>query len=116
MNPHHCDDRSFIVDTQNREINCGKCGARVDAYEALEELASNYEKIGGEISSLLNQRKQIVNYKPHLIVFRNLESKYRGKKMLPTCPHCSGASYLEELNLWTSRNLEDKRRERESEG
>ena len=111
-----CRDRNFIVDSQNKEINCGTCGARVDSYEALEEVASSYERLGDEVRHLLKQRKQIMNYKPHLIVFRDLESKYRGKKMLPICPHCHRAFYFEELNAWTSRELEDKRRARESEG
>ena len=105
-----CDDRNYVVDTQNKEVSCGKCGARIDPYEAIEDLAYNHERLQREAQMLLDQRREITNYKINMVVFRGLESNYRGKKMLPICPHCNRAFYFEELNFWTNREIEERRR------
>ncbi|SRR5690625_3220450 len=114
-----CDDRRFVVDTQNRRVTCGDCGAVVDGYDAMYELAMYGEKLKQQVDNLLEQRKQIANYKPWLVTIRNLEKKYRGRKMLPNCPACSEPFYLEELTHWTGKPFAEarikKRRERESE-
>lgn len=108
-----CENRNFVVDTDNREITCGKCGAWVDPYEAIYELARTRERMVDETKRLLEQRKQIINYKPHLLVFRNLESHYRSKEMLPCCPECGKAFYFEHITSWTNRRMEEMRREKE---
>jgi len=107
-----CKDPKYVVDTDNREINCSKCGARVDAYDAMYYLARHYERLQGEINGLLEQRKQIANYKPWLLVFRDLESHYRGKEMLPCCPECGKAFYFEHITGWSNRKMEELRRDR----
>ncbi|QDX93172.1 hypothetical protein EEL30_13165 [Brevibacillus laterosporus] len=83
-----CTEKTFVIDPQNRAINCGRCGAPVDPYEAMYYLATEQEQLRDQVLNLLEQRKQIVNYKPHMLAFRDLERQSRGKKMLPTCPHC----------------------------
>lgn len=104
-----CDSRRFVVDTQNRRITCGSCGAIVDGYEAMYELAMNGERLKNQVDNLLEQRKQIMNYKPWLLTIRSLEKQYRGKKMLPCCPRCDEPFYLEELKSWTGREFADAR-------
>ncbi|WHH59147.1 hypothetical protein [Petroclostridium sp. X23] len=105
-------ERKFTVDTTNKKVYCN-CGAEVDPYEALEDLARNRERIVEENKRLYEQRKQIIDYKPWLLVFRDLESQYRSKMMLPACPHCGRGFFFEELRSWTNRQLEIKRREKE---
>ena len=107
-----CYEKRFEVDTQNRVITCRTCGAWIDPFDAMVYLAGHHEQSRWQAELLLEQRKQIINYKPHLVVIRNLEQQYRGKRMLPTCPHCKRAFYLEELTLWTNRDMEDRRREK----
>jgi predicted molibdopterin-dependent oxidoreductase YjgC len=111
-----CKDKTFIVDTQNRCVNCGSCGALIDPYEAIEYLATYWERVEQQTEALLEQRRQIANYKPHLVVMRELERRYRGKKMLPCCPHCGRGFYFEEIKSWVGRGYEEHRRFMEKEG
>jgi hypothetical protein len=112
-----CQDRTFVVDPNNRSVHCGTCGARVEPYDALYEIATNCERLEAEVRALLEQRRRIANYKPHMVVFRELERMYRGKEMLPTCPHCDQAFYLEDLlsTMWVNREWYE-RRQRAMEG
>lgn len=104
-----CEKRTFIIDPKNRRVNCESCGAVVDAYEAMYELASKGERLQQSVERMLEQRKQIANYKPWLKVIKNLEKQYRGKKMIPNCPRCSEPFYLEELVRWTGKQYADAR-------
>lgn len=103
-----CIEKKFTVDANNRFVYCRECGALVDPYEAIEYLARHYEQLEEETKFLLEQRREIVNYKPHMVVFRNLERDYRGKKKLPCCPKCGEGFYFEEITNWVNRENEGK--------
>ena len=108
-----CRNRKFYIDTQNREITCQECGAVIDPYDALLDIANHYERIEEEVNNLLAVRKQIVDYKPHLLAMRELERVYRGD-MLPCCPHCNRGIYAKELLVAsTSKQYESRRRLKE---
>ena len=109
-----CHNRKFEIDTTNRIITCQECGAIIHPYDALLDIASHYEQFGREVDNLLTQRKQILDYKPHLLVMRELEKIYMGGRMLPCCPHCSRGIYAKELLIAsTSKQYEDRRRLKE---
>lgn len=105
----NCSNRKFVVDTNNKKIICNDCGAIVDAYEAMFEMAVKGNRLREQVEMLLQQRKQILNYKPWLLTIRKLEKKYRGKKMLPCCPRCDEPFYLEELTTWSGKLYADAR-------
>ncbi len=107
-----CEDRTFVIDFNNNSVHCHDCGAWVDPFVAIRELALHYERLDNEQDALFEQRRQIMNYKPHLIVIRKLEEQYRGKQMIPCCPHCKEGFFLEELSSWTNRQMEILRREK----
>jgi hypothetical protein len=92
-----CRNRKFEVDTENKEIICMSCGAVVQPYDALYELAAYYERIEADVKRLLEQRRQILNWKPHLLPLRELERIYLGGSMLPCCPHCGRGIEAREL-------------------
>lgn len=104
-----CKDRKFVIDTTNRRITCNSCGAGIDPYDAMLELSYRREEYNQQMERLLEQRKQIVNYKPHLVVIKKLEKQYRGRKMIPNCPRCHEPFYLEELVHWTGKPYADAR-------
>jgi DNA-directed RNA polymerase subunit RPC12/RpoP len=98
-----CFDRSFIVDPINKFVECSKCGAIIDPFEAIYEIARNKERMVEENKRILEQRKQIQSYKPYLVAIKNLEKESRSGKMVPTCPHCSKPFRLDQLNTWVSK-------------
>lgn len=103
-----CDKRKFVIDTDNRRVTCSSCGAVVDPYDALYDLAHADEERNRQVERLLEQRKEIASYKPHLVVIKNLEKNYRGRKMMPTCPSCKEPFMLEELICWVNWKFNEK--------
>lgn len=110
-----CQKRKFVLDTDNRRVTCRSCGAVVEPYEAILDLARQREEYVRQTERLLEQRKEIASYKPHLVVIKSLEQQYRGKKMLPCCPRCNEPFYLEELVRWQGRQFADGRIKRYKE-
>lgn len=102
-----CKNPHYEIDYENRLVTCTDCGAVVEPFDAMYELAKNYERLGDQVSSLLEQRKEIANYKPHLVVIKNLERMYRGNNysMAPICPRCGEAFELQELISWINRKF-----------
>lgn len=110
-----CDKRKFVIDTDNRRVNCSSCGAIVDPFEAMLEMAGRHEDYNRQVEHLLEQKKQIADYKPWLKVIKNLESQYRGRKMIPVCPRCSEPFYLEELTRWMGKPYAEARMKKYAE-
>lgn len=104
-----CRNPEYEIDYKNKLVTC-KCGAIVDPFEALYNIALHYERLGDQVQNLLEQRKQIINYKPWLLTFRELESSYRSGKMLPCCPNCGEGFYFETIRGWTNRKIYDARK------
>lgn len=100
-----CANPHYEIDYQNKLVTCMDCGAIVDAFEALTEIASSYDRLGNQVEQLLKQRKEIVNYKPHLVVIKELERSYRAQNfsMVPCCPRCGEAFDLPEITHWINR-------------
>lgn len=107
-----CENRKFIIDTDNRRVTCAGCGAVVDPYDALYDLAHQDEERNRQVEMLLKQRKEIAEYKPYLVVIKKLEKQYRGYKLIPNCPRCGEPFYLEELNTWAGKKFADARIEK----
>ncbi|MFP7288034.1 hypothetical protein SFC15_17605 [Shouchella clausii] len=104
-----CEQRRFLVDTTNRRITCQECGAIVDPYQAMYELATAGSELQKQVERLLEQRKQIENYKPWLVTIKKIEQQYRGRKIIPNCPRCGEPFYLEELTMWSGKAFADAR-------
>lgn len=108
-----CMERKFTVDYQNKLIYC-QCGSLVDPFDAMYYLATHYQRLNEQAKSLLEQRRTIANYKPRMVVFKELESRYRGKHaMLPECPRCGKGFRFEEIKGWINPMFADGLRKRE---
>ncbi|WP_174615253.1 hypothetical protein [Virgibacillus ihumii] len=104
-----CHKPKRIINTKSRQIYCEQCGARLDAFDVLINLARQMKDDNHAVHRLREQAEQLKNYKPWLKTIRNLEKEYRGKKRLPNCPRCSEPFYLEELTNWTDIRIADSR-------
>lgn len=110
-----CKNRRFMIDAKNRRVTCQSCGAVIDPYDALYEIGTKDEYRMEQVQRLLEQKKQIMNYKPHLKVFKYLEKRYRRGKykeraMLPCCPECGEPFFFEHITSWFNRQMETLRR------
>ena len=103
-----CKEPTYIVDFNNRLVTCSQCGAYTDPFDALVCLANRPERYMRELKALFYQRQEIADYKPHMVVFRNLEQFYRKKKhgrMLPSCPRCNKPFYFEDIDGWVNEGF-----------
>lgn len=90
---------TFIVDTNNYTVTCNTCGNRVEAFAALVSLTNSHSRYREEIDMLLQQQRQLLNYKPHRRVLKAIEELFskRRPKRYPKCPSCNEPFYLEEI-------------------
>ena len=106
-----CKEPTYEIDIENKLVTCSQCGAYTDPFDALVCLATKDEQYVRETEMLLEQRREIMNYKPHMIVFRELEQQYRkGKhgRMLPRCPRCGELFHFEDIKGWANEGLYNK--------
>jgi hypothetical protein len=101
-----CWEPSYEIDSENRIVICKTCGAIVDPFEALLKIARHYDRLNEETAALLEQRREILNYKPHLLLLREFAEHYgngRGRNsMVPCCPHC-GKPFDLPITNWCNR-------------
>lgn len=112
MKSCECFEPHYTIDTINRLVYCKDCGAIVDPFNALTYLAEHYDRIAKWTETILEQRRQIESYKPHLVVIKQLEEQCRANKysMMPVCPHCKEPFELSDLRTWVNRAFHLKNR------
>lgn len=101
---------AYEIDAVNKEITCRYCGVVIDPFDALLHISNEWEFVEEDTKRLLEQRKEIVNYKPWLLIIRNLEKECRGGSMIPSCPHCHKGILFEEFSGFTNKEMELQRR------
>lgn len=72
-----CPKPNYVVDPDNREVTCGKCGSRVDPFDAMYTIARDWEGFRDDVDRLHEQRKEIMNYKPWLVVIKNAVARIK---------------------------------------
>lgn len=112
-----CPHNRFIIDAEKRRVECKDCGDEVTAFDALEIIAKEGSWYRARIEELAKQRKQLLDWQPHLIAVRELERMWRGRKILPICPRCQRGITAEELanSGRVSMKLETARRNHEKQ-
>lgn len=98
-NPH------YEIDIQNHLVFCVDCGAIVDPFVAITEIATHCDRLNSQVEALLTQAKEIQDYKPHLKIIKEIEHIYRSNKfsMVPCCPHCGEPFDLKDISNWKNR-------------
>ena len=77
-----CKTASYEIDYQNRLVYCQSCGAIVDPFEALLNIAKYIGRYEDHLEYLLEERKRLENWKPRLLVIRDLADHYPQEKWL----------------------------------
>ena len=105
--PKNCNDNELIFK------NCKDCGAIIEPFDALYRVACQFERVHEQTNAVLEQRKQILNYKPHLVVIKGIEQNYRANNfsMVPVCPNCREPFDLKDLKSWANRRFLKSKKE-----
>ena len=115
-----CQNPQYEVDVNNRAVWCRVCGAWIDPFEAILDIAKNREKLVEETNYLIEKHKEayqkiqelnseiemLVKKRARLKVFKSLEQEYRND-MLPHCPKCDEIFQFEKITGWTNRKYAD---------
>ncbi|MFF5994815.1 hypothetical protein AAGS61_08630 [Lysinibacillus sp. KU-BSD001] len=121
-----CNSLHVTIDTKNRKLYCQHCQAERDPFEVVSAMGARFDEINERLEKSLQQKKDLDNYKPHLKIIKELESKTRAgnNQMHPICPCCDEPFMLAELTRFygakfvNGRILEriDAQRKSENEG
>lgn len=120
-----CDPPAYEIDTTNRLVQCTKCGAYIQPFDALVYLAENIEKYEEEIEKYNNEISKIIDKRNEyakevntlstkrfrMNVFRNMQNRYM-KGLVPSCPHCERAFDPTEIDSYTNKNCCDYKKKK----
>jgi hypothetical protein len=96
----YCSSPRFVLRRDTRTVYCRRCGAEMDAFEALTRLAMNWDAVNQEVNRLLEERKALLAWQPHRIAARRLVEVMTRKgsaNLIPVCPHCGRGIEYEAL-------------------
>ncbi len=106
-----CNPPTYCIDTTNRLIQCTKCNAYIQPFDAMLRIAEIGEELNKEIKRLKEQRNTyadevaaLFNKKIKLNHFRNMQSKYFSG-MLPICPKCEKPFDPTKVTRYTNKGL-----------
>lgn len=83
-----CQHKYTELDDNGNIVMCMDCGKQVDAYFVLRMLTEDWGRIQSEIDIKRLCVEEEKGKHIHLIAARKVESAWRNKRMVPTCPHC----------------------------
>ena len=83
-----CQHKYTELDDNGNIVMCMDCGKQVDAYFVLRMLTEDWGRIQSEIEAKRQRVEEEKGKHIHLIAARKVESAWRNKRMVPTCPHC----------------------------
>jgi len=94
-----CKHERFLIDDEGGTVECADCHENVSAFHALCQIAQADSVYSRKFHTFHEQYQKLKNYKPWLVAVRGLERTWRGKKMLPCCPHCKRGVTAQELSI-----------------
>lgn len=114
-----CEHRHVLYSTSERRVWCEDCERTIDAFDALMTVSRYFEKMVGD----LRRRHAAVRAAEEAALVsraaKAVDRVWRGHRMAPCCPHCSGALLPEDFasgpRMETSREIEVARRKRDGE-
>lgn len=89
-----CQNRTFTIDIDNREVVCNECGSVIDPFEVLVELSKKNEKVERYYEARRNFAIELDKWFKHNKIpmqIKHLVDEYRNCQSMnvqPICPHC----------------------------
>ncbi|MDQ7982262.1 hypothetical protein QYH69_34115 [Paraburkholderia sp. SARCC-3016] len=88
-----CQHKHLTVDQNGGIITCDDCGKQIDAFIALNLMLDSYSKYWAKLNSKDKSLQEQAHRQLHLKAAQRVEDAWRGRKMIPVCPHCSEAIF-----------------------
>ncbi len=118
-----CNPPTYEIDPINRLVQCTKCNAYIQPFDALMSMSERIEQYTDEIERLVERKNELANQINQQIdqlnelserrfrmnVFRNLQNEYM-RGMMPSCPHCERPFDPTEISYYTNEKYCDYKR------
>lgn len=82
-----CEKKHYLLDFQNRLVYCKTCGAIIDPFDALMNMAKNAERIEKSIGFWKHLAKEEEKSYNRFRGVNDITKKHR-MGLVPVCPHC----------------------------
>lgn len=92
-----CRHRHMVYDNKERRIWCSDCETEVEPFDAFMLLA---EQMDGHIKRLQRREQEVSEaeqFAARSRAAKKLDSYWRGRSLVPLCPHCSEALLPEDV-------------------
>lgn len=88
-----CEDPTYVIDENNHLVYCKECGAILDPWSVLFEIAGRWEKIAQTMAREKEKLEIWREEEKKIMRFRGVQDITRNYKngMWPVCPHCKKA-------------------------
>lgn len=108
-----CIERHYTLNPESRKVYCVICGAEVDAFDALQRMASIADELNEMIEKAHAHAVMLQKRNRKSEQFKRFEKNSTGKKqMLPICPTCNEPFEFERVTGWINKEIGLKRLER----
>jgi len=107
-----CPHGRTVIDEMQGTVECRDCGATLSAFWVLGQIAREENRAFHRLQTLRAEAAQLQSWVPFLRSVRGLEKRWRGRRVLPTCPHCNHGLWPDELTGGVSLSLEVARRKK----
>jgi len=99
-----CENKTILVDTQNKVLECKECGAVLDPFNEIEKMMYNEVKYIENIKVLIEEKKELTKWMASNrmgILLKKWASNLRLNR-LPVCPKCHESIDVYKVNTWRS--------------
>lgn len=102
----NCSNRTILYDPINRTLECQECGAILDPYCVIEELATAESLYYSKIESLKEIKSDLEKWLANNRMGQALRTiaQYIRNGQIPCCPHCDKPFNLEDLKTFCSKD------------
>lgn len=108
-----CAHKNLTMDDNGHTCTCKDCGKQVSAFWALEMILQEYRRQYDKLRNRMNVQRKIETKTLRLKAAQNIESAWRRRGTVPTCPHCSRGIFPSDNFGVVGKALELEAREKE---
>jgi hypothetical protein len=96
---HHgsCLHRSLVYDNVKRRIWCKDCQRNVEAFDAFEQLVSQYSGALHRLDEREIALKEAESFSVRSLAAKAIDQAWRHRNMIPACPHCHRGLFPEDF-------------------
>ena len=103
-----CKNRTYLVDSVNRTVECEQCGTLIDPIDVLEDIISRYDQWSKETQKIKEERRAVEKFRTRNPILNHLFRELvfaDSQNLVPTCPHCKQPFEVQELTSFINRKF-----------